>query len=171
MPLVAKRQNTESTRIVSTIFIGKQTPLLPPVSLAEFPRLIDGVPLRFEEAEIIGWLNDALAPYNPNAIERLPQVNRADRTYLLTLPCLDPYREQRAEGGWLGPVDRYDFVPRSVSSDRLFAYFQEFRVPDTGEYLTRNVNAYPLAALLLAGVIGYGTAYLIHRSWQAEDRQ
>ena len=32
----------------------------------------------------------------------------------------------------------------------------------TGEYLTQNVNQYPLAALLIAGVIGYGLAYLIH---------
>ena len=31
-----------------------------------------------------------------------------------------------------------------------------------GEYLTRNVNDYPLAALLVAGAIGYGLAYLIH---------
>ena len=32
----------------------------------------------------------------------------------------------------------------------------------TGEYLTQNVNQYPLAALLIAGVIGYGLVYLIH---------
>src|SRR5260221_10089419 len=31
-----------------------------------------------------------------------------------------------------------------------------------GEYLTRNVNEYPLAALLIAGAVGYGLAYLIH---------
>ena len=31
-----------------------------------------------------------------------------------------------------------------------------------GEYLTRNVNDYPLAAVLVAGAIGYGLAYLIH---------
>lgn len=105
--------------------------VLPPVSLAAFPRLIDGVPVRFEEAEIIGWINDGLAPYNPNAIERLPQVNRADRTYLLTLPCLDPYREQRMGEGWLGPVDRHDIIPRSHSADRLLAYFQEDRQSDS----------------------------------------
>ena len=38
------------------------------------------------------------------------------------------------------------------------------------EYLTRNVNAYPLTALLLAGALGYGMAYLLHRSWASEDR-
>src|SRR5262245_57489501 len=35
-----------------------------------------------------------------------------------------------------------------------------------GEYLTRNVNEYPLAALMVAGAIGYGIAYLVHSNWQ-----
>jgi len=35
----------------------------------------------------------------------------------------------------------------------------------TGEYLTQNVNEYPLAVLLIAGMIGYGLAYLIHTRW------
>lgn len=37
-----------------------------------------------------------------------------------------------------------------------------------GEYLTRNVNEYPLAALLIAGAIGYGIGYLIHAGWKSE---
>ncbi len=48
------------------------------------------------------------------------------------------------------------------------------QVPDTlyeqgqraGEYLTRNVNEYPLTAVLVAGVVGYLMAYLIHGRWQ-----
>src|SRR5436189_4519264 len=35
-----------------------------------------------------------------------------------------------------------------------------------GEYLTQNVNEYPLTALLIAGMIGYGLAFLVHTSWQ-----
>jgi ElaB/YqjD/DUF883 family membrane-anchored ribosome-binding protein len=35
-----------------------------------------------------------------------------------------------------------------------------------GEYLARNVNEYPLTALLIAGAVGYGLAYLVHSSWQ-----
>lgn len=31
-----------------------------------------------------------------------------------------------------------------------------------GEYLTRNVNEYPLSALLIAGAIGYALGYVIH---------
>ena len=37
-----------------------------------------------------------------------------------------------------------------------------------GEYLTENVNEYPLTALLIAGVVGYGLAYLIHTQWQGQ---
>ena len=37
-------------------------------------------------------------------------------------------------------------------------------------YLRRNVNEYPLAAVLISGAIGYLAAYLIHASWQASDR-
>ena len=35
-----------------------------------------------------------------------------------------------------------------------------------GEYLSRNINEYPLAALLIAGAVGYGLAYLIHAQRQ-----
>src|SRR5215207_2970900 len=35
-----------------------------------------------------------------------------------------------------------------------------------GEYLTENVKAYPATALLVAGAIGYGIAYLIHAGAQ-----
>src|ERR1041384_828008 len=37
-----------------------------------------------------------------------------------------------------------------------------------GEYLTQNVNEYPLTALLIAGMIGYGLAFLVHTSWQGQ---
>lgn len=36
------------------------------------------------------------------------------------------------------------------------------------EYLTRNVNEYPLTALLVAGAVGYGLGYLIHSGWTSE---
>jgi hypothetical protein len=36
-----------------------------------------------------------------------------------------------------------------------------------GEYLARNVNEYPLPALLLAGFVGYGLGYLVHTRWHA----
>jgi ElaB/YqjD/DUF883 family membrane-anchored ribosome-binding protein len=50
----------------------------------------------------------------------------------------------------------------AVASDAL--YQQGMRA---GEYLTENVNEYPLTALLLAAAIGYGIAFLIHARWQS----
>jgi len=38
-----------------------------------------------------------------------------------------------------------------------------------GEYVSRNVNEYPLPALLVAGAIGYGLAYLINTQWRNWD--
>jgi hypothetical protein len=38
-----------------------------------------------------------------------------------------------------------------------------------GEYLTRNVNEYPLAALMIAGALGYGVGYLVHSNWQSQN--
>lgn len=40
-----------------------------------------------------------------------------------------------------------------------------------GEYLSRNINEYPFAALLIAGAVGYGLAYLIHAQWQSRTWQ
>ena len=54
----------------------------------------------------------------------------------------------------------------SMATDAL--YRQGTRA---GEYLTRNVNEYPLVALLIAGAIGYGLAYLIHTRWQSGEWQ
>ena len=38
-----------------------------------------------------------------------------------------------------------------------------------GDYVSRNVNEYPLPALLVAGAVGYGLAYLIHTQWRNWD--
>ena len=47
-----------------------------------------------------------------------------------------------------------------VASDTL--YEQGTRA---GEYIARGVDEYPFTALLVAGAIGYGLAYLIHSRW------
>lgn len=102
---------------------------LPPPSLASFPRLIDDIPLCFEEGDAVQRINDVLDEQQAMPIERLPQVNRADQHHLLTLPCLDPYREKRG-GGWLGSPDTSDIVLRMRPSQKLFAYFDEPRQTD-----------------------------------------
>ena len=52
----------------------------------------------------------------------------------------------------------------AMASDAL--YQQGTRA---GEYLTRNVNEYPFAALLIAGAIGYGLGFLIHTRWHSDE--
>lgn len=98
--------------------------VLPPTSLDRFPRLIDDMPMQFEEAEAVERFNGALQPYHGKPLSHFPQINRADRSYLLTLPCTDPYREYR-KGGWLGTPDIKDIVLRMRSPRSVFAYFQE----------------------------------------------
>jgi len=52
----------------------------------------------------------------------------------------------------------HDFARRAGGS----LYDQGARA---GGYLTRGVDEYPFTALLVAGAIGYGLAYLIHNQW------
>jgi len=40
-----------------------------------------------------------------------------------------------------------------------------------GDYVARNVARYPFEALLVAGLIGYGIAFLIHRGHYSEPRE
>lgn len=103
--------------------------VLPPTSLASFPRLIDDVAMQYDENDAVAQLNKALRPYNKQPISHLPQINRADRAYLLTFPCLDPYRDSR-DGGWLGSPSTKDIVLRMRPSQWMFAYFNEQQQAD-----------------------------------------
>jgi len=102
---------------------------LPPMSLKSFPRLIDHVPIAFKESVVVRRINKALQPHNNKLISYYPQINRADQTHLLSLPCLDPYRDQR-DGGWLGSPSTKDIVLRMRSSQWMFAYFNEQQQTD-----------------------------------------
>jgi hypothetical protein len=60
-------------------------------------------------------------------------------------------------------VEQAAAIVRSVgdqASAATGALYQQSARAD--EYLTRNVNRYPLTALLVVSAIGYLTAYLIH---------
>jgi len=103
--------------------------VLPPTSLASFPRLLDDVAMQYQEDYVVAQLNKALRPYNKQPISYLPQINRAERAYLLTFPCLDPYRESR-DGGWLGSPSTKDIVLRMRPSQWMFAYFNEQQQTD-----------------------------------------
>ncbi len=103
--------------------------VLPPTSLPSFPRLIDDVPIQYEESDVVGRVNKILHRYHKKPISHFPQINRADRPYLLTLPCIDPYREHR-EGNWLGTPDTREIVLAMRPEMRVFAYFQEQQQTD-----------------------------------------
>jgi rhamnosyltransferase subunit B len=103
--------------------------VLPPTSLSSFPRLIDDVPIQYDESDVVETFNKALLPYNKTPISHFPQINRADRSFLLTLPCIDPYREHR-EGGWLGTPDTKEIVLAMRPAKRVFAYFHEQQQTD-----------------------------------------
>jgi hypothetical protein len=42
---------------------------------------------------------------------------------------------------------------------------------EAGKYVARNLQEYPFAAVLIAGLIGYGIGFLVHTSWSSEPRQ
>lgn len=56
----------------------------------------------------------------------------------------------------------------TISAQKLMQRAGE-QASDAGEYVTRNVQEYPFAALLIAGLIGYGIAFLIHTSWSSRE--
>ena len=98
--------------------------VLPPATLSAFPLLIEDVSIRFEESEVVERINSALHSFNKCPISHYPQINRADQSYLLTLPCLDPYRDQRKDG-WLGSPDLKAIGRRTQPSQTIFVYFHE----------------------------------------------
>jgi ElaB/YqjD/DUF883 family membrane-anchored ribosome-binding protein len=54
------------------------------------------------------------------------------------------------------------------SRAQILAQRARHQTQQTGDYLARNVHEYPFEALLIAGLIGYGFGFLIHRGWHGE---
>jgi hypothetical protein len=54
--------------------------------------------------------------------------------------------------------------PVAGTAERLSRQTQE----QTARYLTRNTQEYPFEAVLVAGLIGYGLGFLIHRRWSSK---
>ncbi|QIG46415.1 glycosyltransferase family 1 protein [Nordella sp. HKS 07] len=113
---------------VSVVAIGDGY-TLPPPTLDSFPRLIEDVPIEYDESDVVRRINAALSTYDRTPITRYPLINRADQHHLLTFPFLDPYRDQRA-GGWLGTADTRGIILQNEAPRRLFSYFHESRQTD-----------------------------------------
>ena len=96
------------------------------------------------------------------------QVQRAGTMASDTLEQAKAMARDVGEQARAAAADAQDLARRArdqatAASDAL--YQQGMRA---GEYLTENVNEYPLTALLIAGAIGYGIAFLIHGRWQTQ---
>ena len=109
-----------------------------------------------EEAKIVARKAGAMkaaARQVPKAAESAARAGKA---------MLDPSLG-RASGVASQAVEQATAMVRSVGNQASAAsdalYQQSARA---GQYVTRNVNQYPLPALLIAGAIGYLTAYLMH---------
>lgn len=77
---------------------------------------------------------------------------------------LSPASTSEFSGARSQPVERQE---TSKSTDMLNQAREQ--VSQAGDYVSRNVAQYPLEALLLAGLVGYGLGFLIHRSWSSEQ--
>jgi ElaB/YqjD/DUF883 family membrane-anchored ribosome-binding protein len=55
-----------------------------------------------------------------------------------------------------------------ANSAQMLAHRASQQANVAGDYLARNVHEYPFGALVIAGLIGYGIGFLIHRSWYSE---
>lgn len=102
---------------------------LPPVGLATFP-VIGSQPLKYREEEAVERINQALQRHELKPIATFPEINRADRHYLLTYPIFDPYRLDRKDP-WIGsPVIAAIQRNEEECGESLFAYFYEKRQLD-----------------------------------------
>lgn len=102
---------------------------LPPADLPGFPLLDQRQSLKYSEGDVVERVNRILATHGLATIDRLPQINRAHRSFLLTYPIFDPYRAERSDP-WLGSPIVQD-IPRSPElGSSLFAYFYEKRQLD-----------------------------------------
>ena len=67
-------------------------------------------------------------------------------------------------------LERAEAIGRQGGAPTLTQQARE-QASQAGEYLTRNVQEYPLAAVLVAGLVGYGLGYLFHTGWSSETRK
>jgi len=77
---------------------------------------------------------------------------------------------ERAELERAEAVGREHAADGEAGTAQVLAQRARQQATNVGEYLSRNVNEYPLEALLVAGLIGYGLGFLIHLSGEAGSK-
>jgi len=100
------------------------------------------------------------------------EYNEAQRRFAESGKVEEKARE--AERATSGPerveLERAEAIRKRGSAstpERLSRRARE-QTARAGDYLARNAHEYPFEALLIAGLIGYGLGFLIHRSWSNE---
>ena len=95
---------------------------LPPSHLESFPVLLPESAERiYDEMEMVGALNSALARWGAAPIARLPQVYECDARVVTSFPMLDPYAQDRREPNAPPHAD----LSRDLAEggDEIFIYF------------------------------------------------
>jgi len=67
-------------------------------------------------------------------------------------------------------LERAEAIGRQGGAHSLTQHARE-QASQAGDYLASKAQEYPLGALIVAGLIGYGIGYLIHTSWSRETRK
>ena len=101
------------------------------------------------------------------------EYNEAQRRFAQSGQVGEKARE--AERAMSGPerieLERAEAIGRrgtmAGTAERLSRQAQE-QTARAGKYLARNTQEYPIEAVLVAGLIGYGLGFLIHRRWSSK---
>lgn len=100
------------------------------------------------------------------------EYNEAQRRFAQSGKVEDKARE--AERATSGPerveLERAEAIGKrgSASPAETLSRRARQQTARAGAYIARNTYEYPFEALLIAGLIGYGLGFLIHRSWSNE---
>lgn len=95
---------------------------LPPADEATFPVFNPSIPPYSDQAKLFDLVKQVQELRGERAPERLTDIHRGDRRFVLTFPELDPYRQQRREPP-VGPLEDLgtEIVP-PPSEPRFYAY-------------------------------------------------
>ena len=78
---------------------------------------------------------------------------------------------ERAELESAEAIGRQHAADGDAGTAQILAQRAHQQAADAGDYLARNINDYPLQALLLAGLVGYGLGFLIHSQWSGRGHE
>ena len=133
---------------------------LPPASMKQLPRLVDGSGAA-DQGAMLATINRALDAFTAPPLAALPRLFEADRMIPASFAELDAYADYRAD--ILANPMPAEFTARAGSGEEVFVYAHDRMSPDAS--LWRGLKASGLAvrihpqraqAILLNALAGYG---------------